>query len=306
MKSEFTAVVSHELRTPLTSIRGSLGLILGAMSRSLPPKVRDLLEIAQSNCERLVLLVNDILDIEKFAAGQMRFEIADRAARRHRDAGGRGERRLRAQIPGAASSSRPFDPAWSVRWIPTASSRCLSNLLSNAAKYSPAGGTVRVWSERRDEFVRISVRDTGPGIPGGVPRAHLRKIFAGRFFGDPRKRRHRTRSAYRPALHRADAWAHRLRFRARHGLDLLGGAASQAARRLTTAPHAKIGNSGLARFPAHAVRLLCGGAGRTDHANKTVSPWPRWRAYVIAVVLTLAATACARSPSRGWATGRSC
>ncbi len=76
MKSEFTAVVSHELRTPLTSIRGSLGLILGAFSHSLPQKVRDLLEIAQSNSDRLVLLINDILDIEKFSAGQMRFDIA--------------------------------------------------------------------------------------------------------------------------------------------------------------------------------------------------------------------------------------
>src|SRR6185503_13525614 len=75
LKSEFTAVVSHELRTPLTSIRGSLGLILGALSTSLAPKVRELLEIAQSNCERLVLLINDILDIEKFSAGQMRFHI---------------------------------------------------------------------------------------------------------------------------------------------------------------------------------------------------------------------------------------
>ena len=75
MKSEFTAVVSHELRTPLTSIRGSLGLILGAFAQSLPQKVRDLLEIAQSNSDRLVLLINDILDIEKFSAGQMRFDI---------------------------------------------------------------------------------------------------------------------------------------------------------------------------------------------------------------------------------------
>src|SRR3954469_13795966 len=55
MKSEFTAGVSHELRTPLTSIRGSLGLILGALATSLPEKVKDLLEIAQTNCERLVL-----------------------------------------------------------------------------------------------------------------------------------------------------------------------------------------------------------------------------------------------------------
>ena len=123
MKSEFTAVVSHELRTPLTSIRGSLGLILGALSSSLPPKVRDLLEIAQSNCERLVLLVNDILDIEKFSAGQMRFDIQTCRSPQRDVAGGRGQRRLCAQVQRAhrARGRSTRTAAW--RWTRTASSR---------------------------------------------------------------------------------------------------------------------------------------------------------------------------------------
>jgi PAS domain S-box-containing protein len=164
MKSEFTAVVSHELRSPLTSIRGSLGLILGAMASGLQPKVRDLLEIAQSNCERLVLLVNDILDIEKFSAGQMRFEMRPLplapVVLQAVEANEGYARRLNARIELA-----PIPEAWTVEVDPERLIQVLTNLLSNAAKYSPPGGTVRVWCERLGDSLRISVRDDGPGIP---------------------------------------------------------------------------------------------------------------------------------------------
>jgi PAS domain S-box-containing protein len=172
MKSEFTAVVSHELRTPLTSIRGSLGLILGALQWTLQPKVKNLIEIAQSNCERLVLLVNDILDIEKFAAGQMRFEfqtlpLAELVGKAV-DANDGYARKHHVQF-----DTDPVEPHLAVLVDPDRFIQVMSNLLSNAAKYSPQGGVVRVQTERRDEFVRISVRDEGPGIP---------ESFRGRIF----------------------------------------------------------------------------------------------------------------------------
>jgi PAS domain S-box-containing protein len=164
LKSEFTAVVSHELRTPLTSIRGSLGLILGALSASLPQKVRDLLEIAQSNCERLVLLINDILDIEKFSAGQMRFDMHTlplaAVALQAVEANEGYARKFNVRIELAA-----IDPDCQVTIDPDRFVQVMSNLLSNAVKYSPQGGLVRVWSERRGDCVRINVRDQGPGIP---------------------------------------------------------------------------------------------------------------------------------------------
>ena len=166
MKSEFTAVVSHELRTPLTSIRGSLGLILGALSGSLPAKVRDLLEIAQNNCERLVLLVNDILDIEKFSAGQMRFDIADAAARR--------QSRCRRSKPTKATRASStlhielaaIDPDCFVAVDPDRFIQVMSNLLSNAAKYSPhRRHRARVQPNGAATRCAVSVRDDGPGIP---------------------------------------------------------------------------------------------------------------------------------------------
>jgi signal transduction histidine kinase len=164
MKSEFTAVVSHELRAPRTTIRGSLGLILGTMSPALPPKARDLLEIAQSNCERLVLLVNDILDAEKFAAGQMRFEMLPVALApvvlQAVEANEGYARRLNVHI-----ELEPVSAEWIVKVDAGRLIQVLTNLLSNAAKYSPPGGTVRVWVERRGDVLRVSVRDEGPGIP---------------------------------------------------------------------------------------------------------------------------------------------
>jgi PAS domain S-box-containing protein len=164
LKSEFTAVVSHELRTPLTSIRGSLGLILGALAGSLQPKVKSLLEIAQSNCERLVLLVNDILDIEKFSAGQMRFELQTLPlaglVQQAVDANEGYARKFHVRL-----ELRPIDPGYEVSVDPDRFIQVMSNLLSNAAKYSPQGGAVRVQAEIRGGHVRVSVRDDGPGIP---------------------------------------------------------------------------------------------------------------------------------------------
>jgi signal transduction histidine kinase len=164
LKSEFTAVVSHELRTPLTSIRGSLGLILGALSHTLPQKVKELLEIAQSNCERLVLLINDILDIEKFSAGQMRFDMQTlplgAVALQAVQANEGYARKFNVRIELAS-----IDPEWQVTVDPDRFVQVMSNLLSNAVKYSPQGGLVRVWSEQRGDHARLNVRDQGPGIP---------------------------------------------------------------------------------------------------------------------------------------------
>jgi signal transduction histidine kinase len=126
--------------------------------------VKDLLEIAQSNCERLVLLINDILDIEKFSAGQMRFDMHTlplaTVVLQAVEANEGYARKFNVRIELART-----DPDWQVTIDPDRFVQVMSNLLSNAVKYSPQGGLVRVWSELRGDHVRINVRDQGPGIP---------------------------------------------------------------------------------------------------------------------------------------------
>ena len=72
LKDEFVSTVSHELRTPLTSISGALGLIASGMAGHVPPKIRELIDIANNNAERLVRLIGDILDVQKIESGRIR------------------------------------------------------------------------------------------------------------------------------------------------------------------------------------------------------------------------------------------
>ena len=165
MKTEFISTVSHELRTPLTSIRGSLGLLTGGAIGKLPAQVMEMLNIASNNTERLLLLINDILDIQKIESGQMAFKF------QHVDAV--------ALVQDAIRDNESYGRQHGVKFViatPNAVARIfadkdrlmqvMANLLSNAAKYSPDGETVEVSIARHHgDTVRISVTDHGPGIP---------------------------------------------------------------------------------------------------------------------------------------------
>ena len=164
MKSEFISTVSHELRTPLTSIRGSLGLIAGGVAGELPAKARVLLDIAHKNSERLILLVNDILDMEKIEAGKM--ELSAKPAD------------LMALLQHAVESNQAYAEQFKVRYDLKAGlpegvlvnvddnrmQQVLANLLSNAAKFSPADDKVRVEASSDGKIVRVAVSDHGSGI----------------------------------------------------------------------------------------------------------------------------------------------
>ncbi|PWW01715.1 PAS domain S-box-containing protein [Hoeflea marina] len=164
MKSEFVSIVNHELRTPLTSIRGALGLITGSMSGALPEKANHLINIARNNCERLTLLINDILDIDKIASGQMRFDVKREA--------------LEPLLMQAIEANEPYAEKLGVKIRATEIdsdllvnvdqvrlAQVMANLLSNAAKFSHKGGQVEVSASRmQQQRVRISVKDQGAGI----------------------------------------------------------------------------------------------------------------------------------------------
>lgn len=164
IKSEFISIVSHELRTPLTSIRGSLGLVLGALAKDLPEKVKGLIGIAHSNCERLILLINDILDIDKIASGQMRFDMKEESlAAITQEAVNANEAYAEKFCKGIVLDR--IDAGLQIRVDAARYVQVLSNLLSNAAKFSPAESTVGVGIMVRDGWVRVTVADEGPGIP---------------------------------------------------------------------------------------------------------------------------------------------
>jgi signal transduction histidine kinase len=164
LKDEFVSTVSHELRTPLTSISGSLGLLMGNAAGSLPEPMAQLLRIAHTNSQRLVRLVDDILDIEKMQAGRMAFNFS------------RVEVRL--LVVEAIEANRGFAERYGVRVRLDAGTtdaevradpdrllQVVTNLLSNAIKFSPAGGEVEVTIGKGSDVVRLAVRDHGPGIP---------------------------------------------------------------------------------------------------------------------------------------------
>jgi len=163
LKDEFVSTVSHELRTPLTSIAGSLGLLMGNAAGKLPDAVVRLLAIAHTNSQRLVRLVNDILDIEKMESGQIVFKF--------------GRVEVRSLVGQAIEANRGFakgsdvrirleeaSVVCDVRADPDRLAQVVTNLLSNAIKFSPANNEVVVAIESGTDLVRISVRDHGPGI----------------------------------------------------------------------------------------------------------------------------------------------
>ncbi|MDI1268753.1 MAG: PAS domain S-box protein [Polaromonas sp.] len=164
MKSEFVSTVSHELRTPLTSIRGSLGLVSGGVAGALPERARSLVEIAKNNCERLIRLINDILDSEKIESGKMQFELQPQELLPLLQQTLADNEGFAAQHQVKLALHAPRQPLKAL----VDSDRLLqvmTNLLSNAIKFSPAQGTVLVLLGRHAGRVRVEVSDNGPGIP---------------------------------------------------------------------------------------------------------------------------------------------
>lgn len=184
LKQEFISTVSHELRTPLTSIKGSLGLIVGGAVGPINPDLRELLQIAQNNTERLIRLINDILDVFKIESGRIRLRpvptsVSESIQRAMAAAEGYAnkaqvklEGRIPADIPPVLADAQRVD-------------QVLINLISNAIKFSSPGQAVtvsaRIASSTHGEtslqegrsWVEVAVRDRGKGIPAEF----LERIF---------------------------------------------------------------------------------------------------------------------------------
>ncbi len=185
-KSEFSAIVSHELRTPLTALRGAIGLMNTHYSDQIPDKLQKLVSLANSNCERLTLLVNDILDIDKLQSGRMDFDIQPIT--------------LAPFITEVGESHTLYAKQYDVLldWETSNESLCIladcdrlmqvmANLVSNAIKFSNKGDTVKLRSYIQNEKVALCVIDTGAGIP----RDMRHKIFDKFIQADSSDQRHK-------------------------------------------------------------------------------------------------------------------
>lgn len=175
MKDAFVSTVSHELRTPLTSIFGSLRLVDSGKLGELPPKAKECINIALRNTHRLTLLVNDVLDIQKLEQGELSFNLTPNdllslVEQSITDNAAYGEEyNVVFQIAGdGATGTILID---SNRFI-----QVMSNLLSNAAKFSAANNIVTIHISDNGNTFRVAVSDTGSGIPDAF-KAQIFKPF---------------------------------------------------------------------------------------------------------------------------------
>src|SRR5258708_2988321 len=163
MKDEFVSTVSHELRTPLTSLRGALGLLSSGMLGAVAEKGQRMLEIAVANTDRLVRLINDILDLERMQSG--RIEVNRRTADAYSLMVQASEGLLSlAESAGVRIIVEPVDARL---WVDSDMIlQTLTNLLSNAVKFSPAGETITLSGTNQETAFTFRVTDHGRGIPG--------------------------------------------------------------------------------------------------------------------------------------------
>jgi len=166
VKQDFISIVSHELRTPLTSIRGSLGLVAGGVYDNKPEKMKEMIAIAARQSDRLVRLVNDILDLRRIESGQSRLNF------KHCLAADLIQQSVEVMRSQAEQSQITLSviPTDAAVWADSdAIVQTLTNLMSNAIKFSPPHTTVTLTTAPvpadSQPMTRFSVQDDGRGIP---------------------------------------------------------------------------------------------------------------------------------------------
>jgi len=172
MKSEFVSTVSHELRTPLTAIRGSLELLLAGVAGPFPEDASKMLQMANYNTDRLLKIINDILDMKKIETGDFDFSLTDTL--------------IMPEIEEAIKANETYASQFDVKYIigqyledkkilidKLRFSQVMNNLLSNAAKFSPKGEKVEINVTQNSDVARIEISDAGKGIP----KVFQEKIF---------------------------------------------------------------------------------------------------------------------------------
>lgn len=163
IKEDFVSTVNHELRTPLTAISGALKLINSGVLDQAADKKQNMLEVAEKNTERLLFLINDLLDIDKIEKGKLNLHYSKVS--------------MQTLLEQCVEENQAFAAQYNVELTITAFAPCnisvdedrlkqvITNLLSNACKYSPANDEVVIHVEHDEKNISITVTDHGPGIP---------------------------------------------------------------------------------------------------------------------------------------------
>lgn len=162
-KVQTVSTISHELRTPLTSIHGALRLLKAGVVANLDQKSQDLVDMAARNTDRLLNIVNDILDLEKINSNKMDFSVEemDIVDCVHDSvelvAGAAWENQVQLKIDSEILDARVVGNRERIGQV-------MTNFASNAIKYSPEGGTVRFRIALEEDSIVVSVSDQGPGL----------------------------------------------------------------------------------------------------------------------------------------------
>lgn len=185
LKNEFVSTVSHELRTPLTAIKGSLDLLTKGMNLSLPTEAKTMMDVATRNVDRLLSLINDILDVSKLESGKINFLYE--------------EINIMSFIADSIELNQEYAKEHNTTFVCTYCddnisissdknklTQVISNLLSNAAKYSPENIPVEIFTQVIDKKLRVSVKDHGKGIPEEFQKSLFEK-FTQSSSGDTRQ-----------------------------------------------------------------------------------------------------------------------
>ncbi|PKK86487.1 MAG: hypothetical protein CVT48_01060, partial [Thermoplasmata archaeon HGW-Thermoplasmata-1] len=163
LKTRFVSVATHELRTPLVSVKGYTDLVLSGKAGDVPQKIRDLLDVAARNTDRLLRLVEDLLDVQRIESGRLTIEMQPidlRDAINHcageiKPLVEDKKQKLNLEIP-----ERPL----SVNGDGARLEQVFMNILNNASKFTPESGTIAMRAEEAGGDVRVSISDTGMGI----------------------------------------------------------------------------------------------------------------------------------------------
>jgi two-component system phosphate regulon sensor histidine kinase PhoR len=184
VRRDFVANVSHELKTPLTAIRGFAETLASELGGVSDPQHAKFAETIKQNAERMQRLIDDLLDLSRIESGgwtptPVRVNVAAAAAEAI------GPYREEAKARGVSIQVSVDPNAASLHADPVALRQALGNLVENAMRYTPSGGTITIFSRMEDHGISVGVRDTGAGIPS----EHLPRIFERFYRVDPARSR---------------------------------------------------------------------------------------------------------------------